>query len=41
MARQIAATVRDARLSFYDDIGHSPFWEDPRRFNAELKAFVQ
>ncbi|MBI2525544.1 MAG: alpha/beta fold hydrolase [Candidatus Rokubacteria bacterium] len=27
--------------SFYDNVGHSPFWEDPARFNSELAAFVR
>jgi len=40
MSRYIAATVKGARLSLYEGIGHSPFWEDPSRFNAELAAFV-
>jgi len=40
MAEFVAATVKGARLSFYEDCGHAPFWEDPARFNAELAAFV-
>jgi pimeloyl-ACP methyl ester carboxylesterase len=38
MARWIAATVPGARLSAYEGIGHSPFWEAPERFSAELAA---
>jgi non-heme chloroperoxidase len=34
-------TVPGAKGSFYPGIGHSPFWEDPERFNAELKEFVK
>jgi pimeloyl-ACP methyl ester carboxylesterase len=30
-----------ARLSLYDGIGHSPFWEDAPRFNRELAEFVR
>ncbi|WP_331232404.1 alpha/beta fold hydrolase [Natronorarus salvus] len=30
-----------AKTSFYPDIGHSPFWEAPDRFNTELRAFVE
>jgi non-heme chloroperoxidase len=36
-----AAHVPGARLSLYDGIGHSPFFEDPTRFNRELAAFVR
>ena len=28
-----------AELSVYPGIGHTPFWEDPARFNAELTEF--
>lgn len=40
MALHVAARVKHARVSLYDNIGHSPFWEDAPRFNAELAAFV-
>jgi non-heme chloroperoxidase len=30
-----------AKLSVYDGIGHSPFYEDAPRFNSELAAFVR
>ncbi len=30
-----------ARLSWFDDCGHSPFCEDAARFNNELMAFAQ
>jgi non-heme chloroperoxidase len=36
-----AAHVRGARLSLYDGVGHSPFFEDPTRFNRELAEFVR
>ena len=36
-----AATVAGAKLSEYPGIGHSPFWEEPVRFNRELAEFVQ
>ena len=29
------------QLSVYDGVGHSPFYEDAPRFNAELAAFVR
>lgn len=35
-----ADPVADARTSRYADVGHSPFWEAPDRFNRELAAFV-
>lgn len=40
MAEFVARTVRGARLSLYDGAGHSPFFEDAPRFNAELAAFA-
>jgi non-heme chloroperoxidase len=40
MADHIAGKVRGAEVSLYDGIGHSPFWEDASRFNAELAKFV-
>ena len=35
------ATVRGAKASWYDGVGHCPFWEDAPRFNAELLAFAR
>jgi non-heme chloroperoxidase len=29
------------KLSVYEGIGHSPFYEDAPRFNTELAAFVR
>jgi pimeloyl-ACP methyl ester carboxylesterase len=40
-AEATAAAIPHARLSWYDDCGHSPFCEDAPRFNAELAAFVK
>lgn len=40
VAELVAATVPGATLSWYDDCGHSPFWEDTPRFNRELADFV-
>jgi pimeloyl-ACP methyl ester carboxylesterase len=34
-------TPPGAKLSVYQGIGHSPFFEDAPRFNAELAAFVR
>jgi non-heme chloroperoxidase len=40
-AQYTAKTIPGAKLSVYDGIGHSPFYEDTPRFNAELAAFVR
>ena len=40
LADVTVAAVPGARLSLYDGIGHSPFAEDPERFNLELADFV-
>lgn len=39
-AEMAASTIAHARLSWFDDCGHSPFVEDAPRFNDELAAFV-
>lgn len=35
-----AALVPGARLSMYEGVGHTPFAEDPARFNRELAEFA-
>ncbi len=40
-AQQHAAAIRQARISFYPNVGHAPFWEDAPRFNRELRAFAE
>jgi len=35
-----AALVPGATLSIYAGVGHTPFVEDPERFNCELAEFV-
>ena len=40
-AEYTAKMIPGAKLSVYQGIGHSPFFEDPARFNAELAAFVR
>jgi pimeloyl-ACP methyl ester carboxylesterase len=40
-AEMTATTIAHARLSWFDDCGHSPFVEDAERFNGELAAFVE
>jgi non-heme chloroperoxidase len=37
----MASVIPGAKLSVYEGIGHSPFYEDAPRFNAELAAFVR
>jgi pimeloyl-ACP methyl ester carboxylesterase len=32
--------IPGSRLVVYSDVGHSPHWEDPERFAADLIAFV-
>jgi pimeloyl-ACP methyl ester carboxylesterase len=39
-AEMTQAAIPRARLSWFDDCGHSPFAEDTPRFNDELSAFV-
>jgi pimeloyl-ACP methyl ester carboxylesterase len=39
-AQMTADAIRGARISWYDDCGHSPFCEHPARFNRELDEFV-
>lgn len=41
VGRYTLKTVPGAKGSFYPNVGHSPFWEDPERFNAELTGFVK
>lgn len=39
-AEMTVAAIRGARLSIYEDCGHSPFAEHAERFNRELADFV-
>jgi non-heme chloroperoxidase len=39
-AREVVSVIPGARLSIYDGVGHSPFYETADRFNGELRAFV-
>lgn len=41
MARYVASLVPGASTSYYEGVGHSPFWEEPSRFNSELTSFVR
>lgn len=39
-ARELAKDWPGATVSVYEGVGHSPFAEEPERFNAELAAFA-
>jgi len=39
-AEAIAAKVAGTRILWFDESGHMPFWEEPERFNAELRNFA-
>jgi non-heme chloroperoxidase len=39
-AEMTAAAIKGATLSFYDDCGHAPFYEDAARYNREVAEFV-
>jgi non-heme chloroperoxidase len=41
MGEYSAATIKGAKLSLYDGVGHCPFWEDAPRFNRELAELMQ
>ncbi|CCE12174.1 Alpha/beta hydrolase fold precursor [Bradyrhizobium sp. STM 3843] len=40
MSERIKTLRPESRLSVYAESGHSPFYEEPERFNRELAAFV-
>jgi len=40
MANHILETCPTATASWYNDVGHAPFLEDPARFNRELAELV-
>jgi non-heme chloroperoxidase len=39
MGQHIAGLAKHATLSVYPHVGHAPFWEDPARFNRQLREF--
>ena len=41
VAQYTASVIPGAKLSVYEGVGHSPFYEDAPRFNTELAAFVR
>jgi non-heme chloroperoxidase len=40
-AKFTASVIPGSKLSIYDGVGHSPFYEDAPRFNGELAALVR
>jgi non-heme chloroperoxidase len=41
MAEYHKERISHAQISFYSNVGHTPFWKNPERFNSELRSFVQ
>jgi pimeloyl-ACP methyl ester carboxylesterase len=41
MEQQLAACLACAELVVYSGVGHTPRWEDPSRFAADVAAFVE
>jgi pimeloyl-ACP methyl ester carboxylesterase len=41
MAEHILSTCPTATASWYEEVGHAPFLEDPERFNRELANFTR
>lgn len=39
-AQHNAAKLTNVKTSFYEEVGHNPFWENAERFNRELRDFV-
>lgn len=40
MAEHVLEVCETAEISWYEDVGHLPFFEDPDRFDRELHAFA-
>ena len=40
LSRWLGTIVPKAKLSFFEESGHAPFFEDPGRFNSELEVFA-
>lgn len=41
IAKEAAAAIPSAKALVYEDCGHSPFWEEPDRFNTDLRQFAR
>jgi pimeloyl-ACP methyl ester carboxylesterase len=37
----LARSIQSSELLVYDDVGHTPHWEDPQRFSRDVAAFVE
>ena len=37
----LVRSIRNSKLVVYEGIGHTPHWEDPRRFAQDVAAFVE
>lgn len=40
MAEHVLGVCKTAEPSWFEGVGHMPFWEDHERFNRELRNFV-
>jgi non-heme chloroperoxidase len=40
MGEHHASLIPHAQTSYYPNVGHATFWEDPDRFNSELRTFA-
>ncbi len=40
MAKYNASKIPHSQISLHAEVGRSPFWEDPERFNSEVYGFV-
>jgi len=41
MQDQLATSIRGAKLVVYAGVGHTPRWDDPARFSADVASFVE
>ncbi len=41
MAEYHKERIGHAQVSYYPNVGHTPFWENSERFNSELRSFVE
>ena len=41
MAQELLERCPNATPSWYDGVGHAPFWEAPDRFDLELAALAE
>ena len=41
MAQELLERCPNATASWYDGVGHAPFWEAPERFDLELAALAE